>query len=29
MEPTMDSAIRDALDAYVAQRRAEIGSGEP
>jgi trimethylamine--corrinoid protein Co-methyltransferase len=28
-EPPMDPAIRDALDAYVALRRAEIGSGEP
>jgi trimethylamine--corrinoid protein Co-methyltransferase len=28
-EPAMDSAIREALDAYVEQRRAEIGSGEP
>jgi trimethylamine---corrinoid protein Co-methyltransferase len=28
-EPTMDPAIRDALDAYVAQRRAEIGSEDP
>jgi trimethylamine--corrinoid protein Co-methyltransferase len=28
-EPAMDPAIREALDAYVAQRRAAIGSGEP
>jgi trimethylamine--corrinoid protein Co-methyltransferase len=28
-QPLMDSAIRDALDAYVTQRRAEIGGGEP
>jgi trimethylamine--corrinoid protein Co-methyltransferase len=28
-QPVMDSAIRDALDAYVTQRRAEIGGGEP
>jgi trimethylamine--corrinoid protein Co-methyltransferase len=28
-EPPMDPAIREALDAYVAQRRAEIGSDEP
>ena len=28
-EPAMDPAIREALDAYVARRRAEIGSGEP
>jgi trimethylamine---corrinoid protein Co-methyltransferase len=28
-EPAMDPAIRDALDAYVAQRRAEIGAGDP
>jgi trimethylamine--corrinoid protein Co-methyltransferase len=28
-EPAMDPAVREALDAYVAQRRAEIGSGEP
>ncbi|HEV7612204.1 MAG TPA: trimethylamine methyltransferase family protein [Steroidobacteraceae bacterium] len=28
-EPAMDPAIRESLDAYVAQRRAEIGSGEP
>ena len=29
VEPPMDPAIREALDAYVAKRRAEIGSGEP
>ena len=28
-EPAMDPAIREALDAYVTQRRAEIGSDEP
>jgi trimethylamine---corrinoid protein Co-methyltransferase len=28
-EPVLDPGIREALDAYVAQRRAEIGSGEP
>jgi len=28
-EPAMDPAVREALDAYVAQRRADIGSGEP
>jgi trimethylamine---corrinoid protein Co-methyltransferase len=28
-EPAMDPAVRDALDAYVAQRRAAIGGGEP
>jgi trimethylamine---corrinoid protein Co-methyltransferase len=28
-EPPMDQAVREALDAYGAQRRAEIGSGEP
>jgi trimethylamine--corrinoid protein Co-methyltransferase len=28
-EPAMDPAIRDALDAYVAERRAEIGAGDP
>ncbi|GAC1675659.1 MAG: trimethylamine methyltransferase family protein [Steroidobacteraceae bacterium] len=28
-EPPMDPAVRESLDAYVAQRRAEIGSGEP
>jgi hypothetical protein len=25
----MDPGIREALDAYVAERRAAIGSGEP
>ncbi|MBM3597727.1 MAG: trimethylamine methyltransferase family protein [Alphaproteobacteria bacterium] len=29
VEPPMDKAIRDELDAYVAKRREEIGSGEP
>ena len=28
-EPAMDPAIREALDDYVARRRAEIGSDEP
>ena len=28
-EPQLDVAIREELDAYVAQRCAEIGSGEP
>ena len=28
-QPQLDVAIREELDAYVAQRRAEIGSGEP
>lgn len=28
-EPPMDPAVRESLDAYVAQRRGEIGSGEP
>jgi trimethylamine--corrinoid protein Co-methyltransferase len=28
-EPAMDPAVREALDTYVAQRRAAIGSGEP
>lgn len=28
-EPPMDRGVREALDAYVAQRRAQIGSGEP
>ena len=28
-EPPMDPAIREELDAYVAKRREEIGSGEP
>jgi trimethylamine--corrinoid protein Co-methyltransferase len=29
VEPRMDPAIRNALDAYVERRRMEIGSGEP
>jgi trimethylamine--corrinoid protein Co-methyltransferase len=28
-QPAMDTAVLEALDAYVAQRRAEIGDGEP
>ncbi|WP_264214226.1 trimethylamine methyltransferase family protein [Leisingera thetidis] len=28
-EPAMDPAIREELEAYVAKRRGEIGSGEP
>jgi len=28
-EPPLDPAIRDALDAYVSQRRIEIGAGDP
>jgi len=28
-EPPMDGAVREALDAYVDRRRAEIGGGEP
>ena len=28
-EPSMDAAVRESLDAYVAQRRTDIGSGEP
>lgn len=28
-QPTMDPAVREALDAYVCTRREEIGSGEP
>jgi trimethylamine---corrinoid protein Co-methyltransferase len=28
-EPTLDPAIREELDAYIAKRREEIGSGEP
>jgi trimethylamine---corrinoid protein Co-methyltransferase len=28
-EPALDPAIREALDAYVAQRRTQIGSEEP
>ena len=27
--PPMDAAVREELDAYVAQRQAEIGGGEP
>lgn len=29
VQPPMDPAIREALEAYVATRRQEIGSGEP
>lgn len=28
-EPTLDPAIREALDAYVTRRREEIGAGDP
>ena len=28
-EPAMDESVREALDAYVARRREEIGAGEP
>ena len=28
-EPTLDPAIREALDAFIDRRRAEIGDGEP
>ena len=28
-EPPMDPAVREALDAYVSQRRTEIGAGDP
>lgn len=28
-QPEMDPANRDALDAYIAKRKEEIGSGEP
>ena len=28
-EPEMDAAVREALDAYIARRREEIGDGEP
>ncbi|MGH8302621.1 MAG: trimethylamine methyltransferase family protein, partial [Steroidobacteraceae bacterium] len=28
-EPALDPAIGEALDAYMARRRAEIGHGEP
>jgi trimethylamine---corrinoid protein Co-methyltransferase len=28
-EPAMEPSIREALDAYVVRRRADIGSGEP
>jgi len=29
VEPAMDEGVREAIDAYVAKRREEIGSGEP
>lgn len=28
-QPALDPAVREALDAYVAERRSAIGSGEP
>ncbi len=28
-EPALEPSVREALDAYVTERRAEIGSGEP
>jgi trimethylamine--corrinoid protein Co-methyltransferase len=28
-EPALDAGIRESLDAYVAQRREQIGSAEP
>ena len=28
-QPPMDAAVSESLDAYVEQRRAEIGAGEP
>ena len=28
-QPALDPAIREELDAYIAHRREEIGSGEP
>jgi hypothetical protein len=27
--PPLDAAVREALDAYVTERRAQIGSNEP
>ena len=29
VQPPMDPGVREALDAYVAKRREEIGTGEP
>jgi trimethylamine--corrinoid protein Co-methyltransferase len=29
VEPPMDSSVREALEAYVAKRKEEIGAGEP
>lgn len=29
LEPAMDAAVREELDAYVAKRKEEIGAGEP
>jgi trimethylamine--corrinoid protein Co-methyltransferase len=28
-QPSMDAAVREELDAYIAQRKEQIGSGEP
>jgi trimethylamine--corrinoid protein Co-methyltransferase len=28
-EPTLDPAIREELEAYVARRKEEIGAGDP
>jgi trimethylamine--corrinoid protein Co-methyltransferase len=28
-QPTLDPGVLEALDAYIAERRAAIGSGEP
>ena len=29
IEPAMDEAVRERLEAYVARRKEEIGAGEP